>query len=94
MSIIDLNHLNIVESIKDIKKGQLIIIQRKIDKKKIIVLVKEVIKSQGEVVISGKNDYFNFDMYLDGSGWVHRVWALPDDVQITCITNNINEFPR
>ena len=94
---VKLDHLGDDLKFEDLKVGQLIVIQRKQDKRKILCSVRELIKSGGrrEVLLSqGKNDYFNWDMYQNGTGWVWRVWALPADVEITTITNNLNEFPR
>jgi len=88
-----LDHLNVVDDINDIKPGQLLVIQRKQDNRRILVKAKKVLSD--EIVLSNlKNDYFNFDMYKSGKSWVWRVWALPVDVEITSITNNLIEFPR
>jgi len=88
------NHLDGVDSIKDIKKGQLLVITRKECKSRILVKCQGV-TNDNEILLSlGKNDYFNFDMYTKGESWVWRVWALPDDIKITAITNNMIEFPR
>lgn len=93
---LQLNHLGDAIRFDDLRVGQLIVIQRKQDKRKIICSIRELINNgTREVLLSqGKNDYFNWDMYQDGTGWVWRVWALPEDVEITTITNNMNEFPR
>jgi len=86
--------LSIVSSIREIKSGQLIVIKRKQDKRMILVKC-HCVTNDNEVLLSiGKNDYFNFDMYMKGKSWVWRVWALPAEVEITSITNNLNEFPR
>ena len=89
-----INALNTISSIREIKAGQLIVIKRKQDKRMILVKC-QCITNDNEVLLSvGKNDYFNFDMYMKGESWVWRVWALPSEVEITSITNNLNEFPR
>lgn len=90
----NLDTLNCCSNIKDIKKGQLLVITRKECKTRLLVKCAGL-TNDNEVLLSvGKNDYFNFDMYLKGESWVWRVWALPSDIEITSITNNINEFPR
>lgn len=86
--------LSLVESINKIQEGQLLVITRKQCKTRILVKCAGV-TNENEVLLSKKkNDYFNFDMYMSGKSWVWRVWALPSDIKITSITNNINEFPR
>lgn len=88
------DHMDSVSSIRDIKKGQLLVITRKRDKRRILVKCAGI-TNDNEVLLSiGKNDYFNFDMFMNGDSWVWRVWALPSDIEITSITNNVKEFPR
>lgn len=91
-----LSHLNTCSDFNEIKKGDLLVIQRKRDKRRILVQAKELLRNDGqqEVVMStAKNDYFNFGMYMAGESWVWRVWNL-GQVELTNITNNMNEFPR
>ena len=89
-----LNRLLGCDSIRDITKGQLLVITRKQDKRRVLVKCAGI-TNDNEVLLSiQKNDYFNFDMYKSGESWVWRVWALPVDVEITAVTNNSNEFPR
>lgn len=88
------NHMDTVESISELEAGQLIVIQRRQDKKRILVQVREILHGEEVLLSKGKNDYFIFDMYKSGKSWVWRVWALPKDICITAITNNLNEFPR
>ncbi len=94
---IKLDSLNMCNDISKINDGDLIVIQRKSDKRNLLAQVKEVLyrgTGKEEVILSkGKNDYFVWSMYQDGAGWVRRVWHLPN-VELTAITNNINEFPR
>ena len=89
-----LNHMDLILSIKNIKKGQLLVIQRKQDDRRILVRCADKTNDNEVLLSKAKNDYFNFDMYMTGDSWVWRVWALPSDIEITAITNNINEFPR
>lgn len=92
--MVELNTLNIA-SFRQLSVGQLIVIERKADKRKIVCQIHALIDAGGrEVVLSGKNDYFNWDMYEQGNSWVWRVWAMPKCVELTAITNNFNEFPR
>ena len=87
-----LNHLNTVGSCLEIKVGDVLVIRRKQCKRDIVVQCKA--KTDREIILSfAKNDYFNFDMYLDGSSWVFRVWNL-GPLMLTAITNNLTEFPR
>ena len=86
------------DDINEIKDNDLIVIQRKKDGRKILVKAAKVLNrnSSGdeEVLISVKNnDYFIWSMYMDGSSWVNRVWRI-GAVELTNITNNMNEFPR
>lgn len=88
------NHLDSTESISQIKKDQIMVIQRKQDKRRILVKCAGITNDNEVLLSKAKNDYFNFDMYMTGESWVWRVWALPTDIEITAITNNVNEFPR
>ena len=90
--------LNICLDVKEIQDNDLIVIQRKEDDRRILVRVVEVLnkRSNGdEEILLGKNynDYFIWSMYMDGSSWVKRVWVV-GKVELTNITNNMNEFPR
>lgn len=79
------------------KAGDVIVIQRKADSpdRKILCKVLEVYRGSSgpEIILSGKNDYFIWDMYINGESWVWRVWNL-GSIEITSITNTFNEFPR
>jgi hypothetical protein len=92
-----LNHLNLVSDVSTIKSGNLLVIQRKKDNRKIIVKCAYILNrgtGKEEIILSKKNnDYFIWDMYIKGKSWVFKVWNL-GDVEITNITNNMNEFPR
>lgn len=89
---VEMNHCNLCNKIGDINVGDILVIKRKYCGKKYIVQCKG--KTDSEIILSkSKNDYFNFDMYYEGDSWVHRVWNL-GSIDITSITNNINEFPR
>ena len=91
------NHLTTCSDVNSINDGDLLVIQRKVDKRNIIVQCKKVLKRRSgneEVLISNvKNDYFVWSMYQNGESWVWRVWNL-GDVELTNITNNMNQFPR
>lgn len=92
--MVELNSLNSA-SFNELSVGQIIVIERKADKRKILCQINALIDSgEREVVLSGKNDYFNWDMYEQGNSWVWRVWAMPKCVELTVITNNFNQFPR
>ena len=89
---VDLSFFNSCATISDIRVGDTLIIQRKYCGKKYIVQCKG--KTDSEIILSkSKNDYFDFDMYFSGDSWVRRVWNL-GAIELTSITNNINEFPR
>jgi hypothetical protein len=88
------DHMDSVGSIRNIKKGQLLVITRKLDKRRILVKCAGITNDNEVLLSKAKNDYFNFDMFLTGESWVWRVWALPSDIEITAITNNLKEFPR
>jgi len=93
-----LNNLNICTDVADIHVDDLLVIQRKRDDRMIIVKVADVINKSRpgseEILLSRrKNDYFIWHMYMSGDSWVKRVWNI-GQVEITNITNNMNEFPR
>lgn len=88
-----LSHLNACGSIRDINAGDLLVIQRKSDKRRILVKCAEVIDGKEILISKKKNDYFIWDMYKAGESWVWRVWNL-GPIELTNITNNMNEFPR
>ena len=77
------------------KKGDTLIIKtKKSGDKKILVLVKDVIKSDGDIeVILNKatNSYFFWSMYCKDESWVWRVWNL-GNVTHTASTNNTNSL--
>jgi hypothetical protein len=79
------------------RAGDLIVIQRKIDKpeERILCKVREVIDgpSSKEIILSSKNDYFIWNMYRSGESWVWRVWNI-GPVKLTAITNTMTKFPR
>lgn len=86
-----LNHLNVCNYPPSI--GDVLVIETKRNKGvKVAVVVKDLVKSADgvEVIIQkGRNKYFNFNMYLDGSGWVWRVWNV-GPVTLTSGLNNKN----
>ena len=92
--MINLLSANAECEISQIRAGQALIIQRKRDGRKIIVKCVEIANDNEVILSKGKNDYFNFDMYMEGKSWVWRVWVLPCEVELTAITNNTQEFPR
>lgn len=87
--------LNICSEIPE--AGDVLIINRKVDdfEKRILCKVVKVVQGSNskEIIISSRNDYFIWDMYMNGQSWVHRVWNL-GRVDITTITNTFKEFPR
>jgi hypothetical protein len=89
MKVPILNHTNITEKVPS--KGDVLVITTKKSKdRKIIVMVKDVIKSDyGFEIILNKstNSYFIWSMYLKGEDWVWRVWNL-GDITLTSSTNN------
>jgi hypothetical protein len=91
------SHLTTCDDVNSIKDGDLLVIQRKSDKRNIIVQCKKILNRRSgneEVLISrGKNDYFIWSMYKNGESWVWRVWNL-GGVELTNITNTMNNFPR
>ena len=93
--MIDFNCLNLAEELP--QKGDVILIRRKVDKPedKILCKVHDVIDGphSKEVILSSKNDYFIWDMYLSGESWVYRVWNL-GQLKLTAITNTKAKFPR
>ena len=90
---VKLNHLNFSE--EPPKKGDTLIIKtKKSGDKKILVVVKDIIKSDGDIeVILNKttNSYFIWSMYFKGESWVFRVWNL-GDITHTASTNNTNSL--
>ena len=93
-----LDHFNICSEIPE--AGDVLVINRKVDviddfEKRILCKVVKVVQGSNskEVIISSKNDYFIWDMYMEGSSWVWRVWNL-GKVDITDITNTFQKFPR
>ena len=86
-----LSHLNSANEVP--KKGDVLVITTKKSKdKKIIVMVKDVIKSDGdfEIILNkSTNSYFIWSMFFKGESWVWRVWNL-GDVTLTASTNNTN----
>jgi hypothetical protein len=77
--------------------GDLIVIQRKIDKpeERILCKVRELVYGPNgkKIILSTKNDYFIWNMYRKGESWVWRVWNL-GPVKLTEITNTMTKFPR
>ena len=92
-----LSHINLCCDVNSINDGDLLVIQRKQDKRKILVQCKEVLyrnTGKEEVLLSRKNnDYFIWSMFQEGTSWVWRVWKI-GPVELTNITNNMKEFPR
>lgn len=90
---VKLDHLNLCGKVP--KKGDLLIIRtKKSGDKNILVLVKDIINSDGdfEIILNkSTNSYFIWSMYLDGKSWVWRVWNI-GDVTLTASTNNINSL--
>jgi len=90
---VQLNHMNFSE--EPPKKGDTLIIKtKKSGDKKILVLVKDIIKSDGDIeVILNKatNSYFIWSMYFKGESWVWRVWNL-GDITHTSSTNNTSSL--
>lgn len=95
MNILD--HTNLCHDANSINDGDLLVIRRKKDKRNILVQCKKVLNrntGKEEILLSNKkNDYFIWSMYEKGGSWVWRVWNL-GDIELTNITNNMNEFPR
>lgn len=85
----EFNHLNTAE--KPPVAGDVLVIETKRNKGiKVMVHVKEVINNgdSPEIIIQkGRNKYFIWDMYRDGTGWVWRVWNL-GQVTLTSGLNN------
>jgi len=79
------------------KAGDVIVIQRKVDKpeQQILCKVREVVGDplNPEIILSAKNDYFIWNMYMRGESWVCRVWNL-GPIKLTAITNTMQKFPR
>lgn len=90
---VKLNYLNLGGDVP--KKGNLLIIQtKKSGDKKILVSVKDVIKSGDgfEIILNKRtNSYFIWNMYMSGESWVWRVWNL-GEVTLTASTNNTNSL--
>ena len=90
---VELDHTNYSECPP--KKGDTIIIRtKKSGDKKILVLVKDVIKSGDdfEIILNkSTNSYFIWSLYYEGKSWVNRVWNL-GDITLTTSTNNTNSL--
>lgn len=75
------------------KVGDVLVIKTKRNKNQMVmVVVKDIISQGGEVEIilqKCRNKYFNWNMYLDGTGWVWRVWNL-GQIKLTAGLNNTN----
>ena len=71
---------NLNATIAPPKAGDVLVIKTKRNKsEKVMVVVKEIVNQGdgvGVILQKGRNKYFNWNMYLDGSGWVWRVWNL------------------
>ena len=94
----NLDVLSACDDVSKIYNEDLLVIQRKYDDRKILVKVAKVLNKNRpgkEEILLGrsKNDYFIWNMYMDGTSWVKRVWRI-GQVELTNITNNMNEFPR
>lgn len=88
-----LSNLNTADGVP--KKGDLLVIRtKKSGDKKIIVMVKDVIRSDDdfEIILNkSTNSYFIWSMYYKGESWVWRVWNL-GNVTMTASTNNTNSL--
>ncbi len=88
-----LSSLNTADEVP--KKGDVLVIRtKKSGQKKIMVMVKDVIKSGGdfEIILNkSTNSYFIWSMYYKGESWVWRVWNL-GDITLTASTNNTNSL--
>lgn len=86
---------NLNATIAPPKSGDVLVIATKRNKnEKVIVVAKDVLNhSDGVEVIlqKGRNKYFNWNMYLDGSSWVWRVWNL-GRIKLTAGLNNTNSL--
>lgn len=86
-----LNHLNLC--VNPPKVGDVLVIETKRNKgEKALVVTKDVLfhNDGAEIIIQkGRNKYFNFDMYLEGTSWVYRVWNL-GQIKLTSGLNNQN----
>jgi len=91
--MIELNTLNI--DIEPPKVGDVLVVRtKKSGEKKILVTVKDVIKSDGdfEIILNkASNSYFLWAMYMNGESWVSRVWNL-GQITLTASTNNTNSL--
>lgn len=77
--------------ITNIKEGTLLVIGDKYGSKKLFKVRGVKFGCDGaEVILSNKNHYFNWDMYMQGKSWVWRVWILDDDIEMNSTTNNMN----
>jgi hypothetical protein len=88
-----LSNLNTADEVP--KKGDVLVIRtKKSGDKKIMVMVKDVIKSDGdfEIILNkSTNSYFIWSMFYRGESWVWRVWNL-GNVTMTASTNNTNSL--
>lgn len=91
--MIDFNNLNSGGELPNVG-DTLVIRTKKSGDKKILVIVKDVIKSDGdfEIILNkSSNSYFLWSMYVDGKSWVWRVWNL-GNITMTASTNNTNSL--
>lgn len=91
--MIDFNNLNSGGELPNVGDA-LVIRTKKSGDKKILVIVKDIIKSDGdfEIILNkASNSYFLWSMYMDGESWVWRVWNL-GNVTMTASTNNTNSL--
>ena len=88
-----LSHLNTADSPP--KKGDVLVIRtKKSGDQKILVAVKDVIKTGNdhEIILNkSTNSYFIWSMFEKGESWVARVWNL-GDIAMTASTNNANNL--
>ena len=88
-NIIAIDDFNLTE-FPPSKGDTLIIKTNKSKDKKILVIVKDVIRVDGdfEIILNkATNSYFIWSMYYKGESWVSRVWNF-GDVTHTASTNN------
>lgn len=75
------------------KTGDVLVIATKRNKgEKAMVVVKDILNHGDgiEVILQkGRNKYFNWNMYLDGSSWVYKCWNL-GSIKLTSGLNNTN----
>ena len=85
-----------VTDVGQIKKGELLAIQKR-NGVKFIAVAKKIInagKPTEEIVINlSGNDYFIMSLFLEGKSWVRHIVRLPD-VEVTCIVNNMKAFVK